>query len=147
MFSSLGRERGLRCTKRSCIAILFCWLKAGHPQEQVCVDLGTCQMPHSEKDMTILQDKFYGYLASWLLPPFSQDLTFVSKQLPSLLMNFPHKRGSQLIADIMVFLWFQELHLTASEELSYSIEPKYVLYQFFISTGVKAYWLSSGSLD
>ena len=62
MFSSLGREWGLKCTKRSCSTILFCWLKAGHPQEQVCVNPGPCQVLHGEKGMAILQDKFYRFL-------------------------------------------------------------------------------------
>ena len=75
MFSNLGWEWGLRCTKRSCSTILFfCWLKASHPQEQECVDQAPCQVMQGEKGMAIPQDKFYGYLASRLLPPSSQDL-------------------------------------------------------------------------
>ena len=38
------------------------------------MDPGPCQVLYSEKGTAILQDKFYRYLAGWLLPPSSPDM-------------------------------------------------------------------------
>ena len=74
LFSSLGREWGLRCTKRSCSTFPFSCLKAGHNQQQVYMDPGPCQVLHGEKVWQCYKTNFSDFWPADFCPSSSPDL-------------------------------------------------------------------------